>query len=54
MAHVSHAKTLPANLGAPPVVDVWKSRALLAGVIFSVVAVSLKKKNHYIHHVLRT
>jgi len=53
MAHVSHAKTLPANLGAPPIVDVWKSRALLAGVIFSVIAALLAVLDHSIDHVLR-
>jgi hypothetical protein len=41
MAHSTHARTLPANLGAPPVVDRWRSRALLTGVIFSVAAVVL-------------
>jgi hypothetical protein len=29
----SQAKALPADLGAPPFVDVWKSRALIVGVI---------------------
>ena len=58
MAHVSHAKTLPADLGAPPVVDVWKSRALLAGVIFSVIAALLAVLDHEpntpaLDHVLR-
>ncbi len=41
MAHSTHARTLPANLGAPPVVDRWRSRALLIGIIFSVVAAVL-------------
>jgi hypothetical protein len=41
MAHASHAKTLPAELGAPALVDGWRNRALLIGVIFSVVAVVL-------------
>jgi hypothetical protein len=45
MAHdshaVTHAKTLPADLGAPAFVDGWKSRALVVGVIFLAVAVVL-------------
>jgi hypothetical protein len=45
MAHdsraASHAKTLPADLSAPAFVDGWRNRALLVGVIFSVVAVIL-------------
>lgn len=41
MAHQSHAKTLPANLGAPPLVDGWRTRALIIGVVFSIVAVVL-------------
>jgi hypothetical protein len=39
MAQASHSKSLPADLGAPAFVDAWKSRALLVGVIFSVIAV---------------
>jgi hypothetical protein len=45
MAHdahaASHAKTLPANLGAPAFVDGWRNRAFLVGVLFSVIAVVL-------------
>jgi hypothetical protein len=41
MAHESHAKTLPANLDAPLFVDVWKTRALIIGVVFSVIAAGL-------------
>jgi hypothetical protein len=45
MAHdshsVSHAKTLPADLSAPAFVDGWKSRAVVTGAIFSIVAVIL-------------
>jgi hypothetical protein len=37
----SHAKTLPANLGAPAFVDAWKTRALMVGAIFAVIAVIL-------------
>ena len=45
MAHdnnpASHANALPAELGAPAFVDAWKSRALVAGAIFAVIAVIL-------------
>jgi hypothetical protein len=45
MAHehnaASHAKTLPADLGAPAFVDAWKTRALIVGVVFAVIAVIL-------------
>ncbi len=41
MAHETHAKTLPAELGAPAFVDGWKTRALVIGAIFSVIAVIL-------------
>jgi hypothetical protein len=36
-----HTKTLPASLGAPAFVDVWRTRALIIGCVFSVVAVIL-------------
>jgi hypothetical protein len=42
MAHEQqHAKTLPAELGAPAFVDVWKTRAVIVAVIFAVIAVGL-------------
>jgi hypothetical protein len=41
MAHASHSKSLPADLGAPAFVNGWKNRALAVGVIFLVVAVVL-------------
>ncbi|MGP8226051.1 MAG: hypothetical protein ACLQGT_07830 [Terracidiphilus sp.] len=41
MAHETHAKTLPADLGAPAFVDGWQRRALITGVIFSVIALVL-------------
>jgi hypothetical protein len=40
-AHNPHAKQLPAELGAPAFVDVWKTRALTIGSIFAVIAVIL-------------
>jgi hypothetical protein len=53
MAHATHAKTLPAELGAPAFVDVWKTRALIIGVIFSVIAAGLAFADGSIDHVLR-
>jgi hypothetical protein len=41
MAHELHAKTLPANLDAPAFVDVWKTRALIIGLVFSAIAAGL-------------
>ena len=42
MAHdTQHAKTLPADLGAPAFVDAWKTRALIIGLVFSVIAAGL-------------
>jgi hypothetical protein len=45
MAHdnnpASHAHALPAELGAPAFVDAWKSRALVTGAVFAVIAVIL-------------
>jgi hypothetical protein len=41
MAHETHAKTLPAELGAPAFVNVWRTRALVVGGIALVVAVIL-------------
>jgi len=53
MAHVTHAKTLPAELGAPLFVDVWKTRALIVGAVFSVIAAGLAFADGSIDHVLR-
>jgi hypothetical protein len=53
MAHASHARTLPADLGAPSVVDLWRTRALMAGAVFSVLAALLAFLDHSIDHVLR-
>ena len=48
-----HARTLPAELGAPLFVDAWKTRALMVGGIFAVVAALLALLDHSIDHVLR-
>ena len=41
MAHESHKKTLPADLNTPAFVDTWKTRAILVGVAFCVIAAIL-------------
>ena len=42
MAHdIEHAKTLPADLGAPAFVDVWKTRAVIVAVVFLAIAAGL-------------
>jgi hypothetical protein len=53
MAHETHAKTLPAELGAPAFVDGWISRALAIGAVFSVIAAGLAFADSSIDHVLR-
>jgi len=39
MAHVSHAKVLPADLSAPAFVSAWQGRALVVAVLFAVTAI---------------
>jgi hypothetical protein len=54
MAHeIQHAKTLPADLGAPAFVDGWRTRALAIGLVFSVIAAGLAFADRSIDHVLR-
>ena len=53
MAHETHAKTLPADLTAPAFVDGWRTRALVVGVVFSVIAAGLAAADQSIDHVLR-
>ena len=53
MAHETHAKTLPADLGAPAFVDGWQKRALAIGGIFSIIAAGLAVADGSIDHVLR-
>jgi hypothetical protein len=59
MAHQLHAKTLPADLSAPPFVNAWKSRALVlcgislvAAVILAVLDSTLSHQDPF-DHVLR-
>jgi hypothetical protein len=53
MAHETHAKTLPADLSAPAFVDGWKTRALVTGLVFSVIAAGLAVADKSIDHLLR-
>ncbi len=53
MAHESHTKTLPADLSAPAFVDGWRTRAVMVGGIFSVVAALLAFADGSIDHFLR-
>jgi hypothetical protein len=55
MAHETHAaaRQLPADLSAPAFVDGWKSRSLMIGVVFSVIAAGLAFADGSIEHVLR-
>ncbi len=53
MAHETHAKTLPADFGAPAFVDGWRTRALIVGAVFSVIAAGLALADGSIDHVLR-
>jgi hypothetical protein len=53
MAHETHANTLPADLGAPAFVNVWKTRALGLGLVATVVAAGLAFADGSIDHVLR-
>ncbi len=57
MAHethaASHARTLPADLGAPAFVDGWRTRAILVGVVFAVIAALLAFADGSVEHVLR-
>jgi hypothetical protein len=41
MAHNHYEKTLPADLSAPDFVNGWRSRALMIGVVFAVLAIIL-------------
>ena len=53
MAHETHAKSLPKDLGAPAFVDGWGTRALVVGVVFSVIAAGLALADGSVDHVLR-
>ena len=53
MDYETYANTLPAELGAPAFVDVWKTRALAVGFASSVVAAGLALADRSIDHLLR-
>ena len=53
MAHETHTNTLPAELGAPAFIEGWKRRALMLGLVFSLVAALLAIAERSINHVLR-
>lgn len=53
MAHGHHAKTLPADLGAPAFVNGWRSRALVVGAVFTVLSILLAVLDKSVDHTLR-
>ena len=53
MAHAPHAKVLPADLSAPPMVNAWRAKALMVAVLFTVCAVVLAFLDHSMEHVYR-
>jgi hypothetical protein len=53
MAHTTHAKTLPAELGAPAFVNAWKTRALVIAGVFAIVAAGLAFADNSVDHLLR-
>ncbi len=53
MAHGHHARTLPADLGAPAFVKGWRSRALIVGAVFSVLSILLALLDKSVDHLLR-
>lgn len=53
MAHGHNTKTLPADLSAPAFVDGWRSRALIVGVLFSILSGILAVLDHSYDHTLR-
>jgi hypothetical protein len=57
MANETHANTLgrklPLELGAPAFVDGWRTRALVIGLVFSVISAGLAVADKSIDHVLR-
>lgn len=53
MAHGHNAKTLPADLTAPALVNGWRSRALGVGVVFTILSGILAWLDHSLDHTLR-
>jgi hypothetical protein len=53
MAHETHTNSLPSELNAPPFVDVWRTRALMVGAFFAVIAAALAFADGSVDHLLR-
>jgi hypothetical protein len=59
MAHGHITRTLPAELGAPPIVNAWRRKGLIIGLIFAVLSLVLAAleytttPDHNIDHFLR-
>jgi len=53
MAHAPHAKVLPADLSAPPMVKAWRAKALMIAVLFTVCAIVLAFLDHSAEHIYR-
>jgi hypothetical protein len=59
MAHDAHTNPLPSDLSAPAFVDGWRKRAIVVGVVFTLIALILaflqhmSKTGHTVDHLLR-
>jgi hypothetical protein len=53
MTRETHTESLPVKFAAPALVDGWRRRARLAGLVFSVIAFGLAVADHAIDHALR-
>ena len=53
MANGHHARTLPADLGAPAFLNSWRRRALMVGAVFAVLSILLAVLEHGVNHLLR-
>ena len=53
MAHETHIHSLPSELNAPSFVDAWRTRALMVGAVFAVVAAALAFADGSVDHLLR-
>ena len=53
MTDQTHARPLPAELGAPSFVDGWRRRALVTGLAFSIMSFGLAVADKSVDHVLR-
>src|SRR4051794_14313613 len=53
MANGHHARTLPADLGAPAFLNSWRRRALIVAAVFAVLSILLAVLEHGVNHLLR-